>query len=80
MPQVMKPVHPRAHDLQQEKPPQWEARAPQLERRPCSPQLEKACVHQQRPSTAENSYFLKFVLCFEKNTFSHKNCVISINM
>ena len=28
--------------LQQEKPPQWEARAPQPESSPCSPQLEKA--------------------------------------
>ena len=30
---------PRACTLQQEKPPQWEARAPLLERSPCSPQL-----------------------------------------
>ena len=28
-PQLLKPAHPRAHALQQEKPPQWEARAPQ---------------------------------------------------
>ena len=32
---------PRAHDLQQEKPPQWEACAPQLESSPCSQQLEE---------------------------------------
>ena len=31
-PQLLKPAHPRAHALQQEKPPQWEAHA--LQRRP----------------------------------------------
>ena len=35
---------PRAHALQQEKPLQWEA---------CSPQLQKAHVQQQRPNTAK---------------------------
>ena len=33
---------PRAHDLQQEKPPQWEAHALQLERNPHWLQLEQA--------------------------------------
>ena len=42
---LLKPSYSRAHALQQEKPPQWEARAPQLER---------AQVQQQRLSTAEN--------------------------
>ena len=36
---------PRACALQQEKPPQWEARAPQL---------EKAHVQRQRPSATKN--------------------------
>ena len=43
-PQLLKPEHPRAHALQQEKRPQWEAHAPQRKSRPRSPQLEKACV------------------------------------
>ena len=33
----------RAHALQQEKPPQWEAHAPQPESSPCFLQLEKVC-------------------------------------
>ena len=41
-PQLLKPTPPRAHALQQEKPPQWEAHTPPLERSPHSPQLEKA--------------------------------------
>ena len=39
------------HALQQEKWPQWEAHAPQLETRPHFLQLEKARVHQWRPRT-----------------------------
>ena len=34
---------------QQEKPPQWEARAPQLESSPCSPQLEKSPCSNEDP-------------------------------
>ena len=34
---------------QQEKSPQWEARAPQPESSAHSPQLEKACVKNQDP-------------------------------
>ena len=37
---------PRAHALQQEKPPQGEAQAPQLESSPCSLQLENARAQQ----------------------------------
>ena len=37
-----------------EKPPQWEAHAPQLEGGPCLPQLEKARVQQWRPSMVKN--------------------------
>ena len=40
---------PRAGALQQEKPPQWEAHAPQLESSPCLLRLEKA---QQRRTSA----------------------------
>ena len=40
---TMEPMHSRAHTLQQEKPPQWEAHTPKLER---------ACAQQQRLSTA----------------------------
>ena len=41
-PQVLKPACPRAHALQQEKPLQGEARAPQLESSPRLPQLENS--------------------------------------
>ena len=44
---------PRACALQQEKSPQWEAWALQLERSPCSAQLEKAHREQWRLSTAK---------------------------
>ena len=46
----------RAHSaqaLQQEKAPQWEAQALQLEGSPRLPQLEKACVRQWRPSATK---------------------------
>ena len=41
---------------QQEKPPQWEAQAPQLESSPHALQLEKACMQQERPRAAKNIY------------------------
>ena len=44
-----------AYALQQEKPPQWETCAPQLEGTSTSPQIEKACVLQQRPGMAKNT-------------------------
>ena len=56
VPQLLKPKHPRARALQQEKPPQWEANTPQLESSPHFPQLEKKPVQQQRPSTAKNKW------------------------
>ena len=43
---------PRAHALQQEKPPQWEAQATQLENNPCSLHLEKAHTQHWSPSMA----------------------------
>ena len=39
---------PRACDLQQEKPSQWENHVPQRRVAPCSSQLEKAHAQQQR--------------------------------
>ena len=39
-----------------EKPLQWKARMLQLESNPCSPQLEKACVQQRRPSAAKINF------------------------
>ena len=45
----------QADALQQEKPPQSEAWAPQLEGSPTSLQIEKACVLQQRPGMAKNT-------------------------
>ena len=38
--QLLKPEHPEDYALQQEKPPQWEARSPQLESGPHSLQLQ----------------------------------------
>ena len=35
---------------------QWESQALQLERGPCSLQLEKACTKQQRPSPAPKKF------------------------
>ena len=46
---------PRACAPQQEKPPQWEARAPQQKGSPRSPQLEKARVQQRRLNTAKKN-------------------------
>ena len=45
---------PRAHALQQEKPPQWEAGALQQRVGPRSLQLEKAYAQQRRPNAAKN--------------------------
>ena len=50
---------PTAHASQQEKPLQREAHASQLESSPCSLQVGKAHVHQQRPSTASNNLINK---------------------
>ena len=46
VPQLLKPTSPRARAQHQEKSPQWEACAPQLESSLCSPHLEKSpCSH-----------------------------------
>ena len=68
MPQLLS-LHSRAQELpateacalQQEKPLQWEASAPKPESSPHSPQLEKACAQQWRPSAAKSKYINKFL-------------------
>ena len=59
---------PRAHALQQEKPSQREARAPQRRTAPHSPQLEKGCAQQWRPNAAKNKILKKKKR--KKNTLS----------
>ena len=49
----MKPTCSRAHAPQQGKPLQREARVPQLEGSPHSPQLQKVGAQQRTPSTAK---------------------------
>ena len=46
---------PRAHALQQEKPPQQEAHAPQRRVTSHSPQLDKARAQQRRPNAAKQT-------------------------
>ena len=57
--QLLKPVPLRVCAPQQEKPPQWEAHAPQLQSGPHSLQLENAPMQQRRLSTDNK----------ERNTF-----------
>ena len=52
--ELLKPGHSTACALQQQKLPQWKARALKLESSLCSPQLQKADGQQGRPSTANN--------------------------
>ena len=59
----LEPMHKRSHH--NEKPPaRW------LKSSPHSPQLEKACSQQRRPSTAKNEKKIFFVL--RKNVFKKK--------
>ena len=51
VPLLLKPKCPRAHALQQEEPPQWEAHVLQIESSPHSLQLDKAHLQQLRSST-----------------------------
>ena len=50
VPQLLKPTCPRACGLQQEKPPQWEAHALQIESGPYSPQLQKSPCCNEDPT------------------------------
>ena len=56
MPQLLA-LHAQDRALQQEKPPQWEAHALQLESSPRSPQLETAWAQQPRPREAKEYNF-----------------------
>ena len=58
---------PRAHDLQQEKPLQWEAHALHLDSSRCSLQLEKALVQQRRPRAAKINKLTIFLNCYYNN-------------
>ena len=49
-------MRPRAHALQQEKPPQQEAHTKHLESSPHSPQLEKAYTQQDPVQPKANKY------------------------
>ena len=53
MPQLLKPVCPRAQTPQQEKPSQWEAHILQLQSSPRSLATREKPEQQQRPSTAK---------------------------
>ena len=57
-PQMRKPAHPGAHALQQKKPPQREAQAPQLESSPHYLQLEKLHSNQD-PARPKLNIFKK---------------------
>ena len=54
--QLLKPMCPGTRTLQQEKPLQPEAHAPQLEYSLHLPQLGKTCVQQWEPKTATNKF------------------------
>ena len=73
--QLLKPRHPRAQALQQEKPPQWEAPAPQPESSPLLTATRAKPAWQQRPGTATNilnKIRYKNVLC-RRNTLKRKH-------
>ena len=53
VPQLLKPVHLETV-LHNEKPPQWEAQAPQGRVAPDRHNYRKACTQQQRPNAAKN--------------------------
>ena len=67
-PQLLEPASSRVHALQPEKPPQWEARAPQLGSSLGSPQLEKGHAQQWRLSAAKNKQIKVFIFIFFKQT------------
>ena len=53
--QLLKAMNPRACAVQEEKPLQWEAQAPELESGHLSLKLEKACTQRRRLGTAKNN-------------------------
>ena len=58
-PHLQKAVRPRAHALQQEKPLQREAHAPQLESSPRSPKLEKSPLSNEDPEQPKINKYKK---------------------
>ena len=64
---LLEPAHPGASTLQQDKSVQWEACALQ-QGSPRLPQLEKAQVHQRRPSMVKNKqiFFKRLFLIFSR--------------
>ena len=68
VPQILKPVCPRANAPQQEKPPQWAACTLQLESSPCSPQLEKNPLSNEDWAQLKNIYIY---ICTYINTHTH---------
>ena len=77
-PHLLKPAHPRACALQQEKTLQWEACTQQLKSSPQSPKLEKSlCVQQWRPNT--DKIFKNIVIFKKKNkSTSQKNWTMAM--
>ena len=75
-PCILKPTHPKAYALQQQK--QWEARALQLESRPRSPKLEKSPHSSEDPAEPkkkkENLKTIKQKQCCNKFNKDFKNC------
>ena len=67
VPQLLKPVCPGACALEQERPPQWEVCALQLESSPHPLQLETACTQQQRPGTTISIFFNSLLSCLVEN-------------
>ena len=82
VPQLMKPFCPRACALQQEKPPQWEARAPKLEKRLPACCNRRKPAQQWTPGTTKINIFLKKRLASNRtriwNLSSYKTCVVEI--
>ena len=58
---LLKPMCPRACTLQQEKPPQWEAPALQLESSPCSSQQEKTPSSSEDPAQPKINKIILFL-------------------
>ena len=58
-PQLLKPAHPRACALQQEKPLQQEAHVPQQESSPCSLHPDKSSHSSEDPAQSEISNKIK---------------------
>ena len=54
--QLLQSSGPRAHAPKQEKPPQRESPAPELESSPHSPQPEKACAANQEPAQPKTKH------------------------